>query len=94
MLEMACLRVALALVLGGLALVAISRNPVTKTGAWYATSMIVTGLLVSLAICLSTYFQGRLFLPVYSLFQMGMLLAVSLAANVLLERLERSTRLD
>jgi hypothetical protein len=50
--------------------------------------------LVSLAICSSTYFQARLFLPVYSLFQMGMLLAVSLAANILLERLERSTRLD
>ena len=50
--------------------------------------MIVVGLLVSFATCLSTYFQARLFLPVYSLFQMGMLLAVSLAANVLLERLE------
>ena len=39
----------------------------------------------SLAICLSTCFQARLYLPVYSLFQMGMLLAVSLAANVFLE---------
>jgi hypothetical protein len=85
MLEMACLTVALTLALGGLALVGIFRNPVTEAGAWYATAMIVTGLLVSLAICLSTYFQARLYLPVYSLFQMGMLLAVSLAANVLLE---------
>jgi hypothetical protein len=47
----------------------------------------VTGFLVSFATCLATYFQARLFLPVYSLFQMGMLLVVSLAANVLLERL-------
>ena len=92
MLEMACLTVALALVLGGLALVGISRNPVTETGAWYATGMIVTGLLVSFVTCLSTYFQARLYLPVYSLFQIGMLLAVSLTANVLLERLEGLTR--
>jgi hypothetical protein len=88
MLEMACLTIALTLTLGALALVGISRNPVTETGAWYATGMIVTGLLVSLAICLSTYFQARLYLPVYSLFQIGMLLAFSLAANVFLERLE------
>jgi hypothetical protein len=88
MLEMACLTIALAIVLGGLALVGISGDPVTEAGAWYAISMIVVGLLVSLAICLSTYFQARLYLPVYSLFQLGMLLAVSLAANTLLERLE------
>jgi hypothetical protein len=66
-LEMACLTVALALVLGGLALVGISLNPFTETGAWYATAMFVTGLLVSLAICLSSYFQARLYLPVFSL---------------------------
>jgi hypothetical protein len=88
MLEMACLTVALTLALGGLALVGISRNPVTEATAWYAASLIAVGLLVSLAICLSTYFQARLYLPVYSLFQMGMLLAVSLAANVFLERLK------
>ena len=51
--------------------------------------MIVVGLLVSFATCLSTYFQARLYLPLYSLFQMGMLLVVSLAANVLLERVAR-----
>ena len=61
MLEMACLTVALTIVLGGLALIGISRNPVTEAGAWYATSMIVTGLLVSFATCLSTYFQARLY---------------------------------
>jgi len=74
--------------LGGLALVGLSRNPVTEVGAWYATGMIVTALLLSFGTCLSTYFQGRLYLPVYALFQMGMLLAISLAANVLLERLK------
>jgi hypothetical protein len=88
MLEMACLTIALAIVFTGLALVGISRDPVTGAGAWYALSMIIVGLLISLAICLSTYFQGRLYLPVYSLFQFGMLLAVSLAANVLLQKLE------
>ena len=88
MLEMACLTIALACVLGGLALVGLSRNPVTEVGAWYATGMIVTALLLSFGTCLSTYFQGRLYLPVYALFQMGMLLAISLAANVLLERLK------
>jgi hypothetical protein len=89
MLEMALVTIALAIVFGGLALVGLSRDPNTEAGAWYATGMIVVGFLVSFATCLSTYFQGRLFLPVYSLFQMGMLLTVSLAANILLERLER-----
>ena len=88
MLEMALVTIALAIVFGGLALVGLSRDPVTEAGAWYATGMIVVGLLVSFVTCLSTYFQGRLYLPVYSLFQMGMLLAVSLAANTILERLE------
>jgi len=88
MLEMACLTVALAIVLGGLTLIGVTRNPVTGIGAWYATGMIVVGFLVSFATCLSTYFQGRLYLPVYSLFQTGTLLAVSLTANVLLEMLQ------
>ena len=88
MLEMACLTVGLAIVLGGLTLIRFTRNPVTGTGACYATGMIVVGLLVSFATCLSTYFQGRLYLPVYSLFQTGTLLAVSLAANVFLEILQ------
>jgi hypothetical protein len=88
MLEMACLTVALASVLGALALIGIIRDPVTEAGVWYATGMILVGLLVSFATCLSTYFQARLYLPVYSLFQMGMLLAISLAVNVVLKRLE------
>jgi hypothetical protein len=88
MLEMACFTIALAIVFGGLAFVTLSRDPVTALGTLYALGMIVTGLLVSLATCISTYFQGRLYLPVYSLFQVGMLLAISLAANVFLERLE------
>jgi hypothetical protein len=88
MLAMAYLTIALTIVFGGLALVGVFRDPVTEAGAWYATGMIVVGLLVSFANCLSTFFGARFYLPVYSLFQMGMLLALSLAANVLLERLE------
>lgn len=88
MLEMICLTFALAIVFGGLALIGLCRNPITEVGAWYAFSMVAVGLLVSFATCLSTYFQGRLYLPVYALFQTGMLLAVSLAANLLLEKLE------
>jgi hypothetical protein len=87
MLEMACVTTAFALVFGGMALIGVWRNPVTEAGACYAMSLIVVGLLVSFGTCLSTYFQARLFLPVYSLFQIGMLLAVSLVANSLLERL-------
>ena len=88
MLEMVCVTIALKIVFAGLALVGFLRDPITEAGAWYAGGMIVVGLLISFGICLSTYFQARLFLPVYSVFQIGMLLAVSLAANVLLERLE------
>ncbi len=89
MLEMACLTLALALVFAGLALLGFLRDPVTEAGAWYAAGMIVVGLLVSFASCLSTYFQGRLYLPVYSFFHMGMLLTLSLAANSILERWQR-----
>jgi hypothetical protein len=88
MLEMACVTTAFAIIFAAFALLGFLRDPVTQAGASYATAMIVVGLLVSFAICLSTYFQARLFLPVYSLFQMGMLLTISLAANFLLERLE------
>jgi hypothetical protein len=84
MLVMGCLTI----VFGGLALIGARRDPVTKAGASYATGMIAVGLLVSFGNCLSTFFGARFYLPVYSLFQMGMLLAVSLAGNVLLERLE------
>jgi hypothetical protein len=86
MLEMACLAVALAIALIGLGLISRLRDPVTEAGAWYAAGMIVTGLLVSFFTCLSTYFQGRLYLPVYSLFQMGMMLAVAMTADVLRDR--------
>jgi hypothetical protein len=88
MLEMACLTIAVASVFAGLALVGLFRDPVTEAGVSYATAMILVGLLVSFATSMSTYFQARLYLPVYSLFQMGMLLAVTLAVNVLLERLK------
>jgi hypothetical protein len=84
MLEMACLTIALAIVLGGLAITGVFRDRVTALGIWYALSMTVVGLLVSFVTCFSTYFQARLFLPVYAVFQMGMLLAVSSATNPLL----------
>jgi hypothetical protein len=87
MLEMICVTIMLTLVFAAVALLGLSRDAVVEAGAWYATGMIVVGLLVSFATCLSTYFQGRLYLPVYALFQMGMLLTISLAANILLERL-------
>jgi hypothetical protein len=85
MLEMACLAIGFASVFAGLALIGFLRNPTTAAGASYAAGMILVGFLVSFATCISTYFQARLYLPVYSLFQMGMLLTVSMGANVLLE---------
>jgi hypothetical protein len=89
MLEMACVTIAISIVFAGLALIGALRDPVTEAGASYAAGLIVVGLLVSFATCLSTYFQARLYLPLYSLFQMGMLLVISLAANALLERVQR-----
>jgi hypothetical protein len=86
MLEMACVTVAFAIVYAGLAFIGFFRDPVTEAGVSYAIGMLVVALLISLATCLSTYFQARLYLPLYSLFQMGMLLVISLAANALLER--------
>jgi hypothetical protein len=46
-------------------------------------AMIVGALLISFVTCLSTYFQGRLYLPVYALYQMGMLLSISMAVNAM-----------
>ena len=81
---MGCLTIAF----GGFALVGASQDAVTKSGISYAACMIVVGILISLANCFSTFLGARFYLPVYSLFQMGMLLAFSLAMNVLMERLE------
>jgi hypothetical protein len=78
----------LAIALSGLALLGDPRDPADEAGAWHATGMIVAGLLISLATCLSASFWPRFYMPVYSLFEMGMLLGVSVAANVLLEKLE------
>jgi hypothetical protein len=88
MLEMPCVTIAVAIVFGALALIGLFRDSAAEASVSYATSLIVVGLLVSLATCVSTYFQARLFLPLYSLFQMSMLLVISLSANVLLERLK------
>jgi hypothetical protein len=89
MLEMACVTMAFAIVYAGLALIGFFRDPVAEAGTSYAVGMIVVALLVSFATCLSTYFQARLYLPLYSLFQMGMLLVISLTANVLLEKVQK-----
>jgi hypothetical protein len=86
MLEMACVTIAFAIVYAGSAFIGFFRDPVSEAGVSYAVGMIVVALLISFATCLSTYFQARLYLPLYSLFQMGMLLVISLAANALLER--------
>ena len=51
------------------------------------------GLLFALGNCLSTFLGARFYLPVYSLFQMGMMLAMSLAVSVHLEKLESFEKL-
>ncbi len=84
MMVMGCLTIAF----GGFALVGASQDGVTKSGISYAAGMIVVGILISLANCFSTFLAARFYLPVYSLFQIGLLLAFSLARNVLMERLE------
>jgi hypothetical protein len=84
MLVMGCLTV----VFGVVALLGRSRASLTNEGISYSMSMIVLGLLFALGNCLSTFFGARFYLPVYSLFQTGMMLAMSLAAIGHIERLE------
>jgi hypothetical protein len=78
----------LAVVFSALARLGTARDPRAAEGAWYAVAMIILGFLISMGNCASTFFGARHYLQVYSLFQMGMLLAASLAGNVLMERLE------
>jgi hypothetical protein len=85
LLAMGCVAIAL----GGVALFAAWRDPIAQAGASYTASMLALGVLVSLGNCLSTFFGARFYLPVYSLFQMAMLLAASLAGTILLERRRR-----
>jgi hypothetical protein len=86
MLAMGCL----AIVFGSIPLIVRSRVPLAKEGISYATSMIALGLFFSLGHCLSTFSGARFYLPVYSLFQMAMMLAASIAFTVL--RSERLTQ--
>ena len=79
MLVMGCL----AVVFGSITLIARSRVPLAKEGIAYAMSVIALGLLFALGNCLSTFFGARFYLPVYSLFQMAMMLAASIAFEVL-----------
>jgi hypothetical protein len=92
MLEMACVTMAFAAIYCGLTFIGIIRDPVTGAGISYAVAMIVVALLISAATCLCTYFQPRLYLPLYSLFQIGMLLVLSLAADVLLPKMASHKR--
>lgn len=78
MLVMGCLTV----VFGSIALLARSRALSAKEGISYAISMVVVGLLFAVGNCFSTFFGARFYLPVYSLFQMGMMLAASTAFRV------------
>ena len=84
MLVMACLTGAFA----GFTLLTAFRVPAVKLGISYAIGLIALGFLVALGNCLSTFFGARFYLPVYSLYQTGMMLAISLAIGVQIERLE------
>jgi hypothetical protein len=77
----------LAILFGGLAFAGAPRDPLTKAGLCYAASLISVGVLISFANCVSTFYGARFYLPVYTLFQMGMLLAISWLGKVFLERL-------
>jgi hypothetical protein len=79
MLVMGCLAVGF----GGITLIARSRVPLAKEGISYAMSIIVLGLLFALGNCLSTFSGARFYLPVYSLFQMALMLAASMAFEAL-----------
>ncbi len=79
----------LTMLFGGLAFAGAFRDPLTKAGVSYAASLITVGVLISFANCVSTFYGARFYLPVYTLFQMGMLLAISLVGKVFMERLGR-----
>jgi hypothetical protein len=93
MLEMACVTIAFAILYSGLALTGVFRDPVTEAGVSCATGLIIVAVLIALVTCLSTYFQARLFLPVYTLFQMGMLMVISLATNIIIEEVSNLKKL-
>ena len=71
----------LTMLLGGWAFAGAQRDPLTKAGVSYAASLIAVGVLISFANCLSTFYGARFYLPVYTLFQMGLLLAISLVGS-------------
>ena len=78
------------IVLSGLALLIERRRSRTQAGGVCVFSMIIVAVLISLGNCMSTFFGGRFYLPVFSLFQLAMFLGVSLLGSVLMERLETS----
>ncbi|MBV9491275.1 MAG: hypothetical protein JO069_16365 [Verrucomicrobia bacterium] len=53
------------------------RDPKAAVAAAYAVGLVITGFLIALATCASTFLGARLHLPVYSLFQIAALLVVA-----------------
>lgn len=80
--------VGLTVVFGSFTLLSASRVPLARLGICYAMGLIALGFLVALGNCLTTFFGARFYLPVYSLYQTGMMLAISLAITVHIEKLE------
>jgi hypothetical protein len=63
----------------GVVFLAGRRRPEIRLGVAYVFSLIVTGVLISFGNCMSTFLGARFYLPVYSVFQLAMLLGISLA---------------
>jgi hypothetical protein len=76
MVWMACVAVASSLA----GLVLSRENPIAELRATYSLAMVVLGFLMALGSCLTTFSAARFYLPVYSLFQIGMILG-GLAAS-------------
>ena len=73
----------------GLVLFVAWRDAATGEGVAYVAGIMVVAILITLANCSCTFFAARFYLPVYSLLQMAMLFAASLAAKILIKRLAR-----
>jgi hypothetical protein len=84
MVWMAC--AALTLSLAGLTLA--RGNPSVELKASYSLAMVVLGFLIAFGSCLTTFSAARFYLPIYSLFQIAMILGGLAATAGPLERLE------
>jgi hypothetical protein len=70
MVWMACVAVAFSLA----GLILSRENAIGELKATYSLAMVVLGFLMALGSCLTTFSAARFYLPVYSLFQIGMIL--------------------